>query len=853
MVFQWRKGTLWGIAAGSFIVVLVAGSIAIISFRRMRQRQHVKRMFVATEGGVTGLPRVPFNITDEDIARMPGIRKTLRNSLQSPQRPLQGWTNITSQEDITERPTSGKKPEIIQSSQESSRTTYPPPSWPLSPRLRRSKLTPPVKVKMTPLNCANKGHVMMPPTELVSSSQNFSRKASGKKLPKVSENQRMLDLDAFNTLALKPKPLFYDRQRSVSNPILARKSEEHKLQSDVLVNSGSHNIRKSSLPRSTSLYSQTTSAVPSQPVPPLPLNMLPSIRPQDFQCLTEASSKRTSRTSLLSGDTSILFDGASRSLLQVETDLSSIDVFSPPIPSSNSMGPGIWNDDMSPRKSRICFSDPLMKRKLFPDSDNHIYLRNDYVSSLPRSASSGLSMSLLDHVPSRNLSSNSLRTEQPSPATRSTLMVPRSAKKDSIIGRRNAPASPLRNSVVFGSCEEFKGKRASTSILQCVSGNEGSPLHEKLEKRPSSIATSDPFQWDSETSMQPDIPSAMKGRVKGHKRQTGLKIKNTGGSDVCISNIPSTVFSSEILSNRTETGTEVHSKAAALCVDNLQRQPPTPPSSLDFDPKISTFHQSRASKGIGEVAYLPNLAKTNLYNFEFDSSTESVVSTPTRTPAMNRPSGANPNRHKSVFSGQGSNTWSLFTPNAKLRDKAEPICDPEKNQDISSESPSTMFTFAENSPTSFLFPIPPADLPSWRRRPTSQIYGPRALPTRRSPLRRIEKANNSSPSTDLRKSIAALRRNNSEARGLHPELHKRFLSISGTEDSITEDELERSDRYEPVDTSIGNKQGIVNGPRDMPFVFDGNSREWRTPERQRTSVVSGSPGTMYDTDGFLKE
>ena len=177
-------------------------------------------------------------------------------------------------------------------------------------------------------------------------------------------------------------------------------------------------------------------------------------------------------------------------------------------------------------------------------------------------------------------------------------------------------------------------------------------------------------------------------------------------------------------------------------------------------------------------------------------------------------------------------------------------------------------------------------MPTRRRSPgSSPIRGPRAAPGRHSPTRGIGKP---SPygifgsGRDLRKSVMALRRQNSEALNLPIQEHRNYLDIDSRSEqrqqlnSSSESESHRTteslftavevllegEGREECEGSKEQKHGSEDAPRarktatltmdpsiSMSIATGGGRRNLIEQQQIRPE----SPGTLYDSSGFLKE
>lgn len=812
---------------------------------------------------------------------MPGTRRARRNSNHGPSGSLRGWTAISSRESLPRRPvkTAFKHPQ---------NTTGSVPIWPLPRRLTRSTASPSVKL-----------HASLP------SPQHKEKVPASYKLPDIEFNAlNPRDLTentsisprtgqeetSSTVLPLKVPPLFHGKQRSVSAGLIIQRPEGKIKHAGDLVHPnlpGTPQIPKPHLPRSASLCSQHAGKVPNKPIPPLPFNLSAPNRFQNIRSFIEESSTRASGNSLLSGDTSILDDCLSRTLSQAETNLTSTSVLTPSVPASE-LG-RVGRSDTENRTWRSSTSDgssyPLSGSKvneLQAKAEARKSYRASIVQSLPRSASSGLSLSLsLAPGSSRNVSSSSLYKDKVLPSRTPSLMIPDTLKgKGSRRGK--SPASPLRNSTTFDSRGELKVENKSPSTLQVISGNQGSGEISKPEKYLSSDENN-MFQWDPVSPMQPGKPSAAKDRAKGHLRQTDLKIKKSGESNVRISDIPLPALpSASPPINKTSTeSSEQRSPSFRPPSSANSFTLPRPPTRVTFDPQIISNTYPKLTREVRFNSDSPTLSIFQ-YSVDNNSSSESLISSPSprrRTPIHHRQPGSNPNRLKPVFSTPGEGHWSIMNFDSSLTaDPTKPVLDTTQANPQASRSavvsPQTSTGSASSRPCSFLHPIPPEhDMPTRRSSPgSSPIRGPRAAPGRRSPLRGIGKPSSYGiigSGRDLRKSVMALRRQNSEAQNSPLPEHRNYLDI----DSKSERPLSgfKSDShlaggvFTAVDV-ITEGEGRenegrteTNGPKDM-------SRSRRALLTMTPSIVEGgrlnrleqkvrpeSPGTLYDASGFLKE
>ncbi|KAL8998222.1 MAG: hypothetical protein Q9188_006150, partial [Gyalolechia gomerana] len=516
MAIQLSVTAIWGIGAGGAVFVILA-ILGVVFF--WLRRKH--KALLTTINRDTELPRAHLSITDEDVMRMPGTRRVR----SSPYNQRSGWIPVSSREIVAKRRFAPNPADIDP-------TTGLPP-WPVRfPRnLKKTQSSPMGRVPLAALSPITERS-----TNNTATSPNLSKTATGDTENQEQSTNNILeggerlhdgpdpDLSPYQ---LKPRPLFHGQQRSFSHSTLTGLSEDSKSKvSAHIVSESAENrgMKVARMRRSASLCSQQPGQAPTIPIPPLPFELAANRRSRRVQGQPNTSPQRISGMSLLSGDTSLLDEMTLRRFSQADTDFTSISLTSPPESTSTDIGLGISNGSQSKWNfSRIDrAASPLSAakaRSIRPQLSQKHSFRASIHNSLPRSASSGLSMSLLDH--------NSPNAKILPSATKSTLVIPRKVARGPSQRRKIPQGSPLNTMNVFKVSEEMNPKRASTSILQVVSGNQGSPVKNRWTDRPTSIATEDPFRWDPKTSMQPGKPSAMKKAThQRHKRQSCVRISN---------------------------------------------------------------------------------------------------------------------------------------------------------------------------------------------------------------------------------------------------------------------------------------------------------------------------------------
>ena len=938
---------IFGLAAGGALLFVIVGATTAIMIGRRKHKRSLMLMNARGARRLSGYPGGHVSMSDYDWPSM-SRRRTLRSSSRVPTGYPRFYTPIASRESLSRHQGVTRPPRAL-----ASETTLPDPnvqqaSWPLPRRLTRSNILPLAQVK---------GQNMSPVTErasvkLVNASPSpnnvhAQRSQIGLKhgvqrvhdvaLPTgIPLDSPISNMSSNTAQALTPKPLFHDKQRSASLGTLSQISDKTKRSGLYVVDSKAAEARHSGLPRSTSLYAQKVAMAPNEPLPPLPPLPLHVTKLRSFHSIRSPTEHRESGHSLLSGDTSILDNRGSKCFSQAETDLTSISMVSPT--RWRSAGLGIVDDDDTRWSSKdITRSasplEALKQANVRPQLKAQSSYRASIQHGLPRSGSSGLSLSLLDKSPFRHPSSETQNKDNQIRADEQNLninqgLVPKQSQRGGA-----SPSSPLTRKSMINIYEDCKAKRSS-AVLQDVSGNQGSPLHDGVKSRPLSIATSNPFEWETEKHLKPGKPSAMKNRARGHKRNSCVR----------ISNIPVYIPSPNSLQPTAEEPEEPLKKPTSAVAPafifgkSLQNPPPLcPPSRLTFDPQLTPTPKPRSTRLPQRTSMTedsPTFSLLNLHN-----PNDSASPTPNRT--IRFLSGANPNRRKPIFEAPKAPAFTFSTPekpdpnqrqsNLLLQATADvglsPIIVPQRsringdnNEEQGRETEDSVPSQANPKPSSTLFPFPSP--------PHPHLHGPRALPPtawrRRSGSRsptRIAKGNLNGSRTyaggssssgrraskDLRKSVMALRRMNSEAQqglayqkrvddsrarnhsgdgkgeekrdgnsGESAKGHKRYLSFGDEDDEVggkeeeeglapgaagggssspttmerRERERERSESSQAFERVLrGGHMSTIDANNVFAMTTDGNAHH-TLDEHLEMQLPPGS--LLYDENGFLK-
>lgn len=860
---------------------MAVGVTTVILILRRRHRRALLSMNNTSVQRLSGFPGGNISMADAEIPTFPQNRALLRSSTRMPHGYPTSYAAISSSDSLPRR--QFKTPGALTSNPTTPDTNAHQQSWPLPRRLTRSSITmiPLAKMKGNGVVNDTERYRHLPRSNTEPRSSYRVAIPTGSPLSEVSPNA-----------ALRPKPLSITKKRSVSYSTLPTSMTEARIKARLQV-ADPKRIETESLhpPRitrtfSTRLCTRQAGLAPTQPVPPLPLNVVP----RSFQSIRNPTENRGSEHSLLSGDTSILNDGFTKCFSQAETDLTSLSMVSPH--DSGFTESGLrdnktfkWDSgDLTRAADPI---DALKQARLRPQLQTEHSFHASIQQHLPRSASSGLSVSLLDLLPSRNTSSTTLNKDG-SPLK--VLKEARGLAKKAPPKRAPTPSSPLNRKSMFEIHEDSMNKLSST-IRQDVSGNvlfgschigeaRHSPMHGRINPRPLSIATSDPLQYESGTALSNSKAVNLKGREIGHKRQNCVR----------ISNIPIIIPSPGGLLSTTEEPEEpTRRKTGSVCkVSNGANNSPPPPRPV-FAPILTTPTPApRASR----LSMQPSYSLLNLHNPSPRSSTPSPPSTPTRRPSGSWSSARHSNRKKPIFDVPASAQFTFTTPEKppplpsmpQLRPAADISLDPailSTLQACKDPSSSAERKILEPRPSSTLFPFPSPPHPP-------RAGGPRALPPtawRRSPTRgRIAKVNTSgswapptrvsaSPRRDLRKFVAALRRENSDASGIYKfersdsyrKSHERYCSLGGNEGEGSGDEVDKeNDFFYGAEAKGGGKgkrrersetckafESVLSGPRAMP----GETRRTVGGLRLRAETGMGEHTAvegLYDESGFLR-
>lgn len=651
MGFHATPQVVAGIAIGAFVVFLVITVPIVIFYLRWRHRKKLARAQTpaVSERRLSTFSNRVFRIKDDDVSRIPGARSGPRRSLNANYRRLTPYTPMASRIHLNEEKGGNSPPRQAGRQPDGGATRTPTKSWPLPRRLIRSNGIPLSNMRRS--TSYNRQISMRSGSSDISPfTQRPGREDSSTvEIPVPFKAQAHVP-DTPPTSILRPKPLFHGSQRSISYNVLSesmsRSMTTPALNGDDSKRSTSNPIGNRQHRRASSLWDQDPGIPPAKPVPELPLEGTLQ-RLKRVRSYVELNSRASSAA--FSNDPTVL--NQSRTFSDAKTEVHSNDDrgnLEPVEPPDNQQPrPSTYDASQQPPKANdMEAARPVTARR------NLEYIRSQRVSlqgSLPRSNSSGISQSWLDLKWSRNPSSNSL--SQHGSDTPSKRRPGRFDGAEKNGGRTLVTAvspSPLRT----GSATNTPIKRASTSILQVISGNGSSSKLEIEGKRPSSHTDGDPFISNRNFNLQTSRPASLP-KVIGHRRQNSIHVSDVP-RPLSIAK-PSPPIS-ESCDQHAEAPVRPSHQRNSLGRSGRQTTF-RPPSALKFDFQLGSLvsgsQPQNPRDSMEDIAtYSPTLSMLSMYNIKADETArKSPNPSPLSTPS--RPS-RHPNRINAVFSPSSS-------------------------------------------------------------------------------------------------------------------------------------------------------------------------------------------------------
>ena len=856
------KGVISAICAVAGCLVLATGSFLVIKLLRLKYERLHALTRETSEQRSSRYSGGNFQFTDADFARTPGTRTKLRRSINNPySNPRNDWASIPSCDNLPRRVALPRSQKALVADQVTSSPNREGRRWPVPPRLKRSNAIPLSALQTSPpVRLIERSPKAFDTVPSRSQSKDLVQTSADKRIEHNSGNLQAglaerLVVDVPSEATTKPKPLFYGKQRSISTSAI-RQGTEGNTNSASMDASRTTQLqqkyppqRQSSLPRSSSLFTQPPGKAPSIPMPKLPSEV--SARIQNIKIPANNDTKSRSHTAFVTEYTALAEDGASRALPHTDHDVTSIGLQSLLTSGSASVGLGIdLESGMLEKTSTFLGSQELCTQMASEQS-----FATSVQQSLPRDNSSGLRFSMYDHSRSRNESGTTLSKDL---SPKLVLKALGNTDRRSL-GQQTLPSDLLPTHTK--DCENAQSSQLFASVLKDVSGNEGSPLGRV--SRPSSIVAGDPFQYDPGLSMQPEKSTGRTGRSRHNQRQ----------SCVPPTKFP-TIFPVALNPPNMDEGLGVTSAVPprpklfgkASVLDQAMSRPP---SKASFSPRILNTKQRHSLTVKAESTDSLDLSMLGPYK-QYDSPSGSLASTPTRKPSGRNPSiiqlGSN---YRSNLQG-----WDPYDPEtapnlAIFPDITIPHLPP--NQTETSPNP------LQRSPLKLPDPLKPPESTSCRKPP---LHGPRALPRRtRSPARRsptrqhcIRRSPSRSPTRhtvgqdqsssnpnirnkQLINTIIDLRRMNSEvSKSGGEKAHRRFRSLGSAEHTIDGGEVDNEQRG---DTGRNERPAeSVRTPRHTPDVeipellFSTRRNEDGVWEAPKWAIGHGDDG-LYGEDGFL--
>lgn len=835
MALQMALPTLLGVIIGGVLFLFCLAAAVVVLSLRIKHRKLLAHTNAAGERRLSRCLGGHLSITDEDVARIPGTGPAMRESLGKKRNRRSSYAPMASREDIEHRPGQRKLtpaptlalnlPANMPFSNVGSSSTDPIPiPWPKSSGLTRANRPPAIKVKPTTNKEVKKPpggagssnesvHQMNEssiPKELVQSqSPKFTYDSQG--FPGVSP-----DLITFPSPGMKPMPLFHEKQRSISHSMISTLVDSNLPATSLNASQSQQHVGMRTKPRSVSLTSQEPGIAPREAIPPLPAEAVAVRRRGSIK----APGMMPNLDDNAGVGTTNPGGGISISNLRPEMNNNMIKLV-PPSPAEAPSQYGSLTPNDCPLEdlnvnSMSTDTTEAVQRTLKAPLDYRRSVRTSLGDSIAGSNSSGLSESLLNNSWSRPASGSSIMTDMANALAKSGMPLDSGFGSHISVFDFGLPTNPDQTDVTHvqsnTSPSEVRNKRRSPSILQVIAGNEQNPRKRAYRERPLSVKAENSFDLTKELPAEKEITG-----VKANERQT-------------LSKLPIEIYSisAQLLPERVVTAPQedIPSSRSSHQAQSLRRprvDPPVfcPPSSTKFDPELTPPQRDKATPDNSPTttSYLKTLAKLTGSN-DLESSPSSIISTPTRPPEEKRVApGANPNRQRAIFdSPENIAQWPLARQHLTLSLGLRGISDTPKRPSIrrrndrpNNHTSSELQDRSDPKPVSLLyrFPSPPSPTQAPRPPPKSQsqplLHKPRsttaANPGRRSPLvprhsptvntfdavkHTSSSAGGGSPGHEMRQSVIALRRMNSEISTVSRagREHKRYLSLGEADHAV---------------------------------------------------------------------
>lgn len=748
-----NTGIVIGIAVGGAVVLFAVSSVLTLLLLKLRQRRFV------TRNGGNRLSRFAFNISNPELSGIPRVRSVLRRPSRNPYG--SGWVGISSLDSLAQNSVlynqfQGDQPQ----GSANKHTRYQP-----------RRLIKPYPKSLGPTGALPLCSISEPSTGLDDRlPHGFGPNRSLLVRGAVNQPSPLSTVISAEPERVKPRPYFWGQQRSFSSSA-AFQSSPSKQAADLPKSDSRPTVR-----RSVSLHSQLAGPAPTEPLPSPPLPCLPRFSRIEMLKDSQGRESRTSMRSSTSFNSTINDDY--RPFSCTETDYTS-NSFQPSQSNRNSKRSaqllggsdiGDWSRakmfTAGSSQSTAANTKPLLNPQKSLKASIEQY-------QIPRDKSSSLSLSLVDdkmlQTPTRSDSTASKLERTSRDVFKLCNMSPnyiesfdKTAKVDS---PNDAASKDIPESSNLDMDSSRKCKRASTSILKEVSGNEGMPCCSEFQKRPTSLPLSQPVKWN-----QPELVRlpTVRNRSRGHKRQNCVRISYTSPrNSMLIPPVEEVVGLEEIASKPIHLETEAGGRN--------QFRPPSRPS---FSPQLTWAPIQTIDKPPKDDYDSQTM---RMYDFYKAGLNKEPDPTPTRKPSRRiKPATS----RRDTFKTPDDPNWP-FTASKSIGDFRSSV--------LLSQPPSPTYLISETGsrPSSFLFqkfPNPPfAD-------GSRQLQGPRAPPLRyeyprrgRSPTKRFSPVRDaprfkpaSSSVSPLKESVRELRRMKSDL-SILSNLEKSFYLNIGRE------------------------------------------------------------------------
>ncbi|KAI9707604.1 MAG: hypothetical protein M1836_000565 [Candelina mexicana] len=828
-----------GIAVAGSVMLIIASSLIFILCHRARQRK------------ASACSERQHNVSQPEYGIVEKRRRVLRRTKRGVERPSNGWASIGSTADLHQRPPMGGSSRNSNAGQAEYDRRPSRVSWPLRryPSLRTTRSL--AQLQDSPLSAIAEsprllsrisptvqGRIELPaeiPSTLIQPTVLQANRPP-------TEQMEDPYVDRPSPGELVPQPLFAGaiKQDKPDLHVQRSKSDRYRPVSDMKRSldliGPSRSTRARAYSRAASLSNEISGTAPEMPMPSLPPGA--TLFDQSGRRVVSAQRRPSVISSSSGGSTSSSVLRSKVSTPNPQLATSNLTLSSNP--QTGPQGLGIFDADL----------------EHFPKTAvSNVPLRHPTVRMLQSSHNSHESVSSMSSLDYRAIQNRkSWNTGQASPDTISGEEKRLSLKRFSQVSIHSNGGVPTTSKVPIpstrlpcartlsfsGDTPEYEGRsnrnlpsyqtvgRTSNSILRDVSGNDLGPVQSRSPPKLSTVGDKNTFAWNSTMAQKIAKPSALKNspnaKRKGHKRQNCVRI-STQATVFGAYSCPPTIEESEAPSTPTRIPVRRENTVS------LKSQDLRPQSHLFLNPQLTahalvdlTMKKPLARK---ESQPSPTLSMIRYYdsNRSLSPSREDFTSFSSRLSKHHSGSSvfSATTRPSSIQITPKEMTFTFVAQNAAPPHALEGLKEPSASPEPVSSS---------------MLALPKMDImataPAWRRS-GGTIRGPRSQPARGS------RSGRNSPVRDIRKSVAALRRMNSEISDLSMRRTGHYLNL----------DIPLEEFGSPGPSMIGSDvdstdAGSPKPPRKVPRMETGPG--------DAINVVNSSPGqkSLYDQDGFLK-